>query len=549
MSEPSHTRRQGQVIEAQVEETALAVQEPRAAGLQLWSPEDLRATIAREKVQREIILEYVRGEMKEGQHYYTSKSFTREDGEEPRDSDRAEKPSLKKEGALNLAHLLHCRPRVAQREKETDVDGHFSVTTMVQLISLRTGEIVGEGEGYCSTRESKYAWRWLPEWEVPEAQRAGLKSRRVQIKRGARKGQWMSMFRFTNPDLADLFNTILKLSYKRALVAGVLTLPLVSEVFTQDVEDLEPEDEDEEPGQGGGSTAQPSTARPPAGGTSTPPGGGTPAPGGTPAAGKPAPAAPEGNGPLPTAEQVAKMPFSEVRNRIIQRLQLLSPGSDASAKQGRMDLVRSCFGAEVDTWPKVESAGLSIMRAGYLKLLAMRQETPPAAEPAVDDDVPLGAEAEAHLAGLAQEREAATEGRGDSEIGLSQDEAPGVSSGVPGAEPAMMTEARDAALELPPAVQVVHSTGYLSQVCVAAAASWVQRLGPGALAVWRDFLEGCQGGQLAPLMTPEQYGDVTQAILRIMAMERGLPLPEEVPAGGRVEAAEPGDLEDDDVPF
>jgi hypothetical protein len=51
-------------------ETALTVR-PHAAGLELWSPDELRATIAREKLQREIILEYVRGEMKEGQHYYT----------------------------------------------------------------------------------------------------------------------------------------------------------------------------------------------------------------------------------------------------------------------------------------------------------------------------------------------------------------------------------------------------------------------------------------------------------------------------------------------
>ena len=41
-----------------------------------------------------------------------------------------------------------------------------------------------------------------------------------------------------NPDIADTYNTVLKMACKRALVAAVLNTLAVSDLFTQDVEDL-----------------------------------------------------------------------------------------------------------------------------------------------------------------------------------------------------------------------------------------------------------------------------------------------------------------------
>jgi len=40
-----------------------------------------------------------------------------------------------------------------------------------------------------------------------------------------------------NEELPDVFNTVLKMSAKRALVDATLKLPLVSELFTQDLEE------------------------------------------------------------------------------------------------------------------------------------------------------------------------------------------------------------------------------------------------------------------------------------------------------------------------
>lgn len=52
--------------------------------------------------------------------------------------------------------------------------------------------------------------------------------------------------RIPNPDLADVYNTVLKMAVKRAHVAAILFVTCASDVFTQDVEDM-PEFSDESP--------------------------------------------------------------------------------------------------------------------------------------------------------------------------------------------------------------------------------------------------------------------------------------------------------------
>jgi hypothetical protein len=49
-----------------------------------------------------------------------------------------------------------------------------------------------------------------------------------------------------NDDLADSYNTVLKMANKRALVAGILNVTAASDVFTQDLEDFR-RDEEEAP--------------------------------------------------------------------------------------------------------------------------------------------------------------------------------------------------------------------------------------------------------------------------------------------------------------
>jgi hypothetical protein len=45
-----------------------------------------------------------------------------------------------------------------------------------------------------------------------------------------------------NPDIADTYNTVLKMAKKRAYVDGILSATAASDIFTQDIEDMNPAD-------------------------------------------------------------------------------------------------------------------------------------------------------------------------------------------------------------------------------------------------------------------------------------------------------------------
>ena len=55
------------------------------------------------------------------------------------------------------------------------------------------------------------------------------------------------MGRVANMDLADSYNTVLKIANKRALVAVVLNVTAASDLLTQDIEDFERGDDPDVP--------------------------------------------------------------------------------------------------------------------------------------------------------------------------------------------------------------------------------------------------------------------------------------------------------------
>jgi hypothetical protein len=141
------------------------------------------------------------------------------------------KDSLSKEGALNLCSLFKVWPQADEPHETYHEDGHYTVRARVHLLSLRSGQIVATGDGSCSTRESKYSYRWEWSSRVPSyLDKEKLPTRKV--------GQnQTTQYRVDNEDLADQYNTVLKMAVKRATVAAVCNMPLVSELFTQDLED------------------------------------------------------------------------------------------------------------------------------------------------------------------------------------------------------------------------------------------------------------------------------------------------------------------------
>jgi hypothetical protein len=95
--------------------------------------------------------------------------------------------------------------------------------------------VLGVGVGECSSDEEKYRWRRAvnqAEWNETAEDR-----RRKKWKRGGRSGDYQEIQVRTNP--ADIANTVLKMSKKRAMVDGVLTVTAASDIFSQDLEDIE----------------------------------------------------------------------------------------------------------------------------------------------------------------------------------------------------------------------------------------------------------------------------------------------------------------------
>ena len=109
------------------------------------------------------------------------------------------KPTLLKPGAEKLCRLFSLRPNYELISFITDFDKplfhyHYRCTL------VRQGEMVGNGDGCCNSKENKYQKQ---EYKI-----------------------------------YDLTNTICKMAQKRALVAAVLSSCGASQFFTQDLEDM-----------------------------------------------------------------------------------------------------------------------------------------------------------------------------------------------------------------------------------------------------------------------------------------------------------------------
>lgn len=160
----------------------------------------------------------------------------------------ADKPSLLKAGAEKLMATFNLGSELAI-EKTILPEGHREYQITVNIKHYPTGKFIGSGVGVCSTMESKYRYRNVADFDVTgEVIPRDYKERKQEYRKkgfGAKKidGEWQwvkfgDSERSENPDIADIYNTCVKMAKKRALVDAVLTATGASDIFTQDVEDF-----------------------------------------------------------------------------------------------------------------------------------------------------------------------------------------------------------------------------------------------------------------------------------------------------------------------
>lgn len=208
-------------------------------------------TPAEVKEQRDKIMEVMRTVMVRDQHYGVIPGVN--------------KPTLFKPGAEILAVTFRLAPHY-KSERIFHDDGHLTVISNVTLVHIPSGLTIAEGEGLCTSREKKYAFRgsgrvcptcgktgtikkskFPPrEHDYPGASSTDDPGWYCHGKAGGCGANFAAVDTSItsqseepapNPDLADTFNTVLKMSNKRALIAAILNGTAASDIFTQDMED------------------------------------------------------------------------------------------------------------------------------------------------------------------------------------------------------------------------------------------------------------------------------------------------------------------------
>jgi hypothetical protein len=171
------------------------------------------------------------------------------------------KPSLYKAGAEKLCFAFRLVPKFEIQRTELP-SGHREYEVICSLYHQGTGAFIGQGVGLASSMESKYRYRNDYEEEntgkpVPKKYWDLKKDEKYDEAKkllggsgfGPKKidGIWVIVKRdnsdrkVENPDIADTYNTILKMAKKRAHVDATITACAASDIFTQDMEDFRQE--------------------------------------------------------------------------------------------------------------------------------------------------------------------------------------------------------------------------------------------------------------------------------------------------------------------
>ena len=225
---------------------AVAVRE--ATAMPAGAPPPALAAMAisvQDVIQQAVLIQQVAGAvMRDGEHY----------GVIPGTSG---KKSLLKSGAEKLCFTFGLAPRLDIRTENLP-GGHREITVICDLYD-RAGNHRGQGVGSASTMESKYRYRGAAGKTCPKCGAQSCKPSKkeygggyfcdrksggcgVSFKNGTPESKQLDAtltIRAENPDPADQYNTVLKMAKKRALVDATLTATAASDIFAQDLDELE----------------------------------------------------------------------------------------------------------------------------------------------------------------------------------------------------------------------------------------------------------------------------------------------------------------------
>lgn len=141
-----------------------------------------------------------------------------------------DKPTLLKPGAEVLMSTF----RIAVDPQIEDLSGPDEIRYRIRCVGTHqtSGTIMGAGIGECSSNEEKYKWKRT--YNQKEFDATPEDRRRIKYFKDNEAKQIR-----TEP--ADVANTILKMAKKRALVDFTLTALAASDIFAQDLEDMDPD--------------------------------------------------------------------------------------------------------------------------------------------------------------------------------------------------------------------------------------------------------------------------------------------------------------------
>jgi hypothetical protein len=214
-------------------------------GIDNQPSQEIAQAIAGTMGQLKAIRSFVKAELKEGLDF----------GKIPGCGD---KPTLFLPGAQKATMFFNCYPTYKIRRIMLPRD-HVEFVIRCVLVSRGTKDQVGEGVGSCSTMEKKYRWRGS-EKLCPTCGKPAIRKAKDDPQSG-RRAEWYCWAKIggcggkfalnhsaivsqgdgspvENTDIADVYNTVLKMAKKRAHVDAAMTLGCLSELFTQDIEDI-----------------------------------------------------------------------------------------------------------------------------------------------------------------------------------------------------------------------------------------------------------------------------------------------------------------------